>query len=57
MISQILYSNNRTLNYSEFYNENSEGIESYINKIETKNSLFKELTRFKSQEFYNKFYF
>ena len=57
MINQILYSNNRTLNYSEFYNENSEGIESYINKIETKNSLFKELTRFKSQEFYNKFYF
>ena len=55
MISQILYTNSRTLNYEEFYNENSEGINSYINEIEDKNSFYKELTRFKSQEFHNKF--
>jgi len=55
MISQILYTNSRTLNYEEFYNENSKGIESYIDEIEDKNIFYKELTRFKPQEFHNKF--
>lgn len=55
MISQILYTDERTLDYEKFYNENSKGIEEYINEIEETNKLYKELTRFKSKEFLNKF--
>lgn len=53
MISQILYSDGRTVNYPEFYMENSIGIDAYINEIEHENERYKELTRFKSQEIFD----
>lgn len=55
MISQIEYTNGRTLNYTNFYNNNSIDIEHYINGIETENERYSELTRYKSQKFYNNF--
>ncbi|MDO7173774.1 hypothetical protein [Mariniflexile sp. AS56] len=55
MISQILYTDERTLDYEKFYKENSNKIEEYINEIEEVNKLYKELTRYKSKEFINKF--
>jgi len=56
MISQILYTNKRTLDYGKFYNQNSNRIEEYIIEIEETNKLYKELTRFKSKEFIDKFF-
>jgi len=55
MISQILYKNERTLDYVKFYRENSSRIEEYMNEIEETNNLYKELTRYKSKEFIDKF--
>ncbi len=55
MISQILYTDERTLDYAKFYNKNSEKIEEYINDIEKSNELYKELTRYKSKAFMDKF--
>lgn len=55
MISQILYTYERTLDYAKFYNENSNRIEEYINEIEEANNLHKELTRYKPKEFIDKF--
>jgi hypothetical protein len=55
MISQILYTDERTLDYAKFYNENSNKIEEYIDEIEETNKLYKELTRFKTKEFLDKF--
>ena len=54
MISQIKYSDNRTIDYSNFYFKNSALIESYIDKIETEGDNYEELTRNKSQDFLNK---
>lgn len=57
MISQILYTNKRTLDYQKFYNKNSERIESYVNEIEKENQAYKELTRYKPQGFYEKLFY
>lgn len=55
MISQILYSDGRTLNFENFYKENLDEIDSYINMIEEENKLYEELMRYKSTEFLYKF--
>lgn len=55
MVSQISYSNGRTLDYAKFYNENSANIGNYISEIEDVNDNYQELTRFKTQAFYNSF--
>jgi hypothetical protein len=54
MISQVLYSKGRTLNYAKFYNNNSKEIKEYIDEIEDLNILHKELTRYKTEDFFNK---
>lgn len=55
MISQVLYSKGRTLDYARFYDNNSIGIKEYIDEIEGMNVLYKELTRYKTDEFFKKF--
>lgn len=57
MVGQVAYSKGRSLNYAEFYNENSTEIGNYINDIEKENSNYKGLIRYKSQDFYNNFIF
>ena len=54
MISQLKYSREFNVNYSKIFVDNSVKIENYINEIEVLNHSYEELTRFKSQEIFNK---
>ncbi len=56
MISQIQYSNGKIVDYPKLHKEHFKEIEAYSNEIEEENKLYKELVRFKSQEFFSKLY-
>ncbi|MBQ0735716.1 hypothetical protein [Aquimarina celericrescens] len=56
MLSQIQYSNGRIVDYPKLHQEHFKEIETYNDEIEEENKLYKELVRFKSQDFFNNLY-
>ncbi|WP_136669324.1 hypothetical protein [Flavobacterium sp. H122] len=53
MISQIIYSDGRKIDYSKLYSENSKEMSNYIDEIDKLNENYAELTRHKSQQIFN----